>query len=473
MRQTNIEKRSVFKREHLDPSHYTLSLLQEGSRLGLINHETVSSVQGQIRSLLEESIMMYTRGESTSLKAETAQSILLSILYTIDACTSSLSHPEAALALLKTYDIKKIHEKGLRLIDSCIADSHTLYQEIMNEKLDLPIKAYHSTLDEALPDFFNKYDMLFCAQDTMSSMDYPLLFDDMSTKGIYYIKQYLEKLKIETTFCRLFAPEDVKRLLVNYGRVYDINPREALINIFEVLLTNSIFSVIAGNGGSKLSISFQQLDRLQAQFTGLREDQCSSLILYAIETLMEDLSIDQKPLQDYIRQFQSLVLPRFLNALHNDCLSNVIILDEGDNREYGIVFDEGDRMDDDSFRELADLIRECSAPDKKAELIRSTVRSLADFLDVLDGEFLFGDEYQALFITLEDMELSLLARMVFMEELRSDPSRFSLTRAIEKPLAVEWQVEFSRYLSNLDTERMHSIENLIRLSWQASGSPEF
>jgi len=57
----------------------------------------------------------------------------------------------------------------------------------------------------------------------MASIDYPLFLDDMRVKGIFYIIQSLEKLKIENQFCNLFADKDAGKLLSNYGKVYRVD----------------------------------------------------------------------------------------------------------------------------------------------------------------------------------------------------------------------------------------------------------
>ncbi|MEN6328176.1 MAG: DUF6179 domain-containing protein, partial [Syntrophomonas sp.] len=332
------------------------------------------------------------------------------MLYSIDACIRNTNNPEDAIALLKADNIIELYEKGLKVVSSCLAETKSLYEEIKNHKLHIPLKAYNATIDEALPEFFINYDVIFKAQDTMASIDYPLLFDDMRIKGIFYIKQYLEKLEIETEFCSLFAIEDIDNLLLNYGRVYDLDYREALINIFEVLLTNSIFSALYNNA-NKLCITKHQYEILLEKIKALDHTLYSSLINEAIEALLNELRIAHPELKNYIRKFKSVLMPRFLNALDHDSLSNVIILDI-EHHQFDNIFDEGKRMDNDSFRNLIEQILECTNIIEKNQIINSSIHSLGDFIDVLEADCLFGDEFIALFNTLGDVELSILARIV-------------------------------------------------------------
>ncbi|OPX87689.1 MAG: hypothetical protein A4E53_02401 [Pelotomaculum sp. PtaB.Bin104] len=473
MRYNDIKKKTIINKERLKPSQYTLSLLEEGVRAGLIDRRTIGNIQAQIMSLLASLIIRYTKGESTSVKVETARSIFMSILYSIDACMSKFSKPEAAVSFLKTHSVEDIYKKGFALVVSCLAETKALYQEIKDKKLSVPIKAYHSTINEALPEFFKSYDVMFKAHDTMASMDYPLLLGDMRVDGIFYIKRYLEKLEIENQFCSLFADKDIGKLLADYGTVYQIDYREALINVFEVLITNSIFSVLSESEANKLNISKYQYELLLEKFKGLDHSQCSSLITKGVETLIRDLRIDQPKLMAYIWNSASVLMPRFLSALDHDCLVNVVILDSEENHQLEIIFDEGKSMDDDSFRIMVKQIMECADPVEKTAIITSSIHSLSDFIDVLEANCLFEDEFNVLFNSLGDMELSILARIVFMGEIRSEPACFSARNAGEMPMERQWQTEYAKFLFSLSADRLRAIEQYINMSLQEVGSTGF
>ncbi len=467
MTNNKLIKMTAIRKESLDRNNYILSLIQEGYRAGLIDQVNLDKIQRQIMLLLRDSILNYTSRESSSVKVETAQNILMSILYSIDAWLISIDHPEEQLDLLMATDIDEIYKKGLRLVDSCLAEAKMLYEAIKRSKLDVPIIAYNMTIDEALAGFFEQYDTVFMAQETMASIDYPLLFDDMEIQGIYYIKQYLEKLSIETQFCRYFLQGDIARLLFNYGQVYQIDYKEALINIFEVVLTNAIFSVLSGQGANELSISKYQYKILWERLKELDHQSCSDIINVAIDDLIIELSIDSPDLKEYIKKFAQVLMPRFLSALDYDSLANVIIIDSDERSQLDIVFDVGNRMDDDSFRTVIDNILESTDANAKINIISSSIHSLADFVDILEADCLFEDEFNILFNSLGDLELSILAKIVFIEEIRIDPSGFSLQKAGTDGLEMYWQVEFTKFLDNLNKERLDSISEYLRLSVQA------
>jgi len=464
---TDIVKSSALREAHIDPHQYTLTLLQEGTYAGLIDEPAMALIQTEIMSLLKETIIKYTHGASTSIRTETAERILSSILYSIDVQLLSFSDPEEALNSLIAESVKKTYANGLDLITLCFGETKTLYAKVAGSKLKVDLHAYNSTIDEALPEFFALYDPTYNAQDTWASIDYPSLYDDLTGSGIYYIKQYLECLAIENYICSLFDPGAVNRLLKNYGKVYRIDYRETLINLLEVLLTNSIFSVLSGNSALELRISKQQYEILQEKFKDLDPNLCLSLVSEALDTLLADLHIEAPPIREYIKKYKSLLMPRFTSALENDNLRNIVILDRDINNSLDILWDEGNKLNDDDFRLMVEQILECTAGVEKAAIINSNIHSLGDFIDVLEADCLYDTEYTDLFATLGDMELSILVRTVFAEELRigTDDLRQMVGG---KQLEMPWQIEYARFLLGLNPARIKAIEYFIPASLQTN-----
>lgn len=464
MKYTNIDKHPLLRKESLDPNHYTIALLEEGRRLALIDQTCVDNIQAEAMLILAELIIKYNHGESSSLRAALAQNILMSIFYALDACLGSFSDPQEALDLLKTSSLTAIYTNGLDLVETALTECRQLYQDIANNRLLVPIEAYNATIDKALPGFFKNYDVIYSAQDTVASIDYPLLFDDMRKQGVFYIQEYLIKLKIETQFCHLFTPQDLHRLLFHYGQINRFDYRETLFNLFEIVLTNAIFSVLAGNSARELHISEYQYERLRKQLRSLDHAHLSLLISTAIKKLLNELHIIEPQLKEYIVHFNSLLMPRFLKALENDSLTNLIII-YMDRPRSEIVFDEGERLNDDDFRKVVNEILDCSDTTDKVSIINARIRSLADYIDLLEADCLFADEHAALFSALGDMELSVLARIVFIEEIRTQSQSFSVQNLPLISPEMQWQIEYVIFLQGLNQERLNAIDHFIQSSF--------
>jgi len=230
----------AINKSRLQRNLYTISLMNEGLRAGLLTSEETARMQNGIMLILQDLIRKHTQGESTSVTTEVAESLLTSLLYATDAYLLGLESPEEAIACLRTIQIYDIHVRGVEAIRLCFEETKRLYKEVIANKLDVPVDAYQMTLEESLPVFLKKYGIVFDAHNTMASIDYPLAIDDMKLQGVFYIKQYLERIKLETGFCATYERQELLNLLASFGRECRFNYRIELFNIFELVLNNAI-----------------------------------------------------------------------------------------------------------------------------------------------------------------------------------------------------------------------------------------
>lgn len=456
-----IRKKSELNRPLVQSGQYTLALLWDACRAGIIDEESVNCTHRDILNLLKDLIMKYTKGESSSVQAETAQRLLESILYAIDARTILFADPAEAVVIIIKHGVNAIYNQGFQLVTASTESSRALYLNLKAHKLGVGTHAYNLTIEGGLAGFFADYDPRFQAQDTVASIDYPLLFDDMSITGIFYIEQYLKKLAMENCFCQLFSTASAAKLLERYGQVYAIDYRETLLNLFEVLLTNAIFAVLAGSKPLELNISPTQFDLLRQRLIDSPLEDCSRLIKAALEALIAAIPRPPIGLSDYMRNFMPILIPGFWSGLQNDTLPNVMIVDLPPIRRTDIIFDRGVRLDDDGFRTLVEQVIDTNSPAGKAVLISASVHSIEDFIDLLEADCLFDDEFEVLYETLGDLELSILARIVFLEDLRLAGTDFFLPNTFIKSLDIEWQTAYIQFLQSLNLERLDSIQNLI------------
>lgn len=262
-------------------------LLQEGYHAGILDSPLVEKIQTGIASLFTELFVKYTCGDSSSVKEETAINILCSVYYVLDLYTSSLTGPEAFFAALKQKSFKEIYKEGIELASAYFEESKILYRELAANKLKIPLEAYQDTISKALPEFFNTYDLEFAAHETTSSMDYPLVFDDMSFRGIIFIMQYLEKLKLETDFCRGFSLDGILKTLHSYSVKFRLDIINAPVNLFEILFDQAVFAVLSGNEAKELTVSKRQCDALISRLSILRQEELTAVVEQTIREIMK------------------------------------------------------------------------------------------------------------------------------------------------------------------------------------------
>ncbi|MBE9915451.1 hypothetical protein G8C92_15630 [Paenibacillus donghaensis] len=453
-----LTQRGSIRKSRLQRNQYTVSLMNEGFQAGFLTSREMMRIQHAFMQILQELIKKYTRGESTSVSTDTAESLLTSIMYAADAYLFGCGEPELAMTYLQTMDIRQIYERGLEKVNECFIETRQLYKEIISNKLEVPVDAYHMTIDESLPVFLRRYGVIFDAHNTMASIDYPLAIDDMRLQGVFYMKQYMERLKLENEFCAMFDPEELLNLLVYYGRVCRFDYRIELFNIFELVLNNAIFSILSGGDAGGIRISAVQYKRLEQRFMGLSRPQIRSVITEAMESLQHELPI-RPELKRYMDGCKEELVQRVANNTQISGLETVIIAErEAKATSMIISFSEDDRMSDIELRKLLHKVMACEGKEEKMGLIFSKVHSLHDYLDLLEAECLYGEEYDVLFQTFGDMELAILAKIVLYEELRSESFDLPSILLHNTEYTMEWQMHFVRCLQGLSRKRQQAVE---------------
>lgn len=454
--QENINK------SHLSHSQYTISFLNEALRINMLNVEEVYDIQSKLMVILKRLIGYYTKGKSSSVSSDTAEGIFASILYAVDAYMVQFDDPKRAVTFLKTTKVSSIYEKGLGLVRQCFKDTEKLYRNINNNKLDVAVEAYNVTIEESIPVFLRKYGITFDAQNTMASIDYPLTIDDIRIQGVFYIKQYLTRLKVETEFCRLFNQEELQIILINYGKICRFDYRIELFNIFRLIFNNAVFSVLSGGNANQLRISEDQYKQLYNLFTQSNDSQINSIIYRAIDQLGKGLNISETYLRDYMEHCGVDLIQMIINAVNHNNLQTLIIMDrEWKSKFIVTTFKESDRMSDNRFRLLIEEIMGCDKTEGKVVMIRENFHSLHDYIDMLQTNCLLTNEYGVLFNTFGDIELAILTKMVFYEELRDDTVNLSSAVMKEKEAESEWKVQFIEFITNMNTERKNAIEKFV------------
>lgn len=461
MRETQIVKHTQMRKEKLNPYQYTISLLQEGFRARLIDRQTMYRIQEQMMLILKDLIVRYTKGESSSVKTETAESLLNSVYYSIDAYLSSLKDPEAGLAALKPEKVRETYEKGIETVNECLKEAMLLCQWVLKHKLNVPLEVYKSSIEEAIPEFFRHYNVIFGAHDRICLWDYPLVFDDWNVRGVFYIRNYMQNLKTETLFCMLFPEGDICKLLEVYGRTCRIKYKEAPFNLFEVVVNNSIFSVLSGSNAGNLTVSDSQYRIIRERLNGMEALEIRSEIDEAVGTVIEDLNIEQSGLTEYIRRYTDVLMPRLLNAIANDSLHNIVMVAyEEENKSDRLMLEVEGRMSDKAFKVLVGRICRCADMQSKIDIIRSKVRSIEDFGDVLSADCLFGEEYSALYKVLSDTELAILGKMLLLDRTGEDIRELQAVLGDEDEMAYEWQQQYIKFMQGMNKTRGKIVQEI-------------
>jgi len=92
---------------------YFAALTAEAVRCGILSEAEEADLRRQVMELLAERIRLFTDGESTALREETAQALLASVLYNMSIALLAAGDHRAAAELLRTKSAVKLHDDGM------------------------------------------------------------------------------------------------------------------------------------------------------------------------------------------------------------------------------------------------------------------------------------------------------------------------------------------------------------------------
>lgn len=152
---------------HLDPANYTSTLAEEALRCGIYSEEDISWIQMGLMESLSEVIGFYTKGESTSVKMESASEFSKSILYNADTYLKSLGNHLSAAELLKARKMSEIYGKGYLINKNHYEKAKVLFGKARYTRLKEGSAEYNKTLDKYLYNYLKMYNPKFSAHDRL------------------------------------------------------------------------------------------------------------------------------------------------------------------------------------------------------------------------------------------------------------------------------------------------------------------
>lgn len=439
----NSESVEIYSKiKDINEEYFLKDLLLKCYERGILEDKYLNRINNDRLEILKVQLKYYTKDESSSVMVEVAENILKGIDYTIGIYLKSLRSINLIIEELKGFSLEDMLKQGYELIKEKILVNKELLIEIQKRKINIDNYSYNDTIDYGIELFFKEYDSFFEPHETPGSIDYQLCIDNINYVGIEYIENYLKTLKLESEFCNKFSIEEIKDLL----KGYDINNNMLLINIFEIVLINSIGLIICDKGLNSLNINNIDRDYIKNKLCFLTLEQLKSELLKYACILYEELDIETIELIEYINKSILKLASRIKIGIEIDKLENVFLSFVEEDNDL-ITYIDKEKMSNSKFRSITEEIRSSSSIGEKIILIKNNIESLDDLIDMLDSECLFGDEYEKYYMSLSQFEIILIFKYI------SDLSLDSI-------YIDEWYLSFNKYISKLSEKHQNSIKRI-------------
>ncbi|HEX3026834.1 MAG TPA: DUF6179 domain-containing protein, partial [Clostridia bacterium] len=266
---------------------------------------------------------------------------------------------------------------------------------------------------------------------------------------------------LETEFCKCFSLRSIIDFLRGYSVKFQFDVTQSPLNLFEILFDQAVFTVLSENSVG-LSVSLPGFQSMRNRLSALSSQEIRLEIRRAVEKIVSEFSLGNPRIVKYLRRSRLRLTRRFLSAFNGDNLQLMAVIDGENPNEGKILFEDGERMNDEDFSNLVELASQCSETPEKIQLARG-IHSFWDFIDFLESDCLYGEEYIQIFESLGNEELAVLGSFLFEEELRIGP--FQLTdRVIDQYHHLtqqDWQTHYLNYIRSLDPTKKSLMEDLI------------
>ena len=252
----------------------------------------------------------YTSKESSSISYDRAQQLMEAVLYSI---REGEGEDQFSLAQKDELSPEKMYEIGAKRVEEKTKETLNLYNEMMAHFSSYENKCLDDTVVKGLPEFFKWYDCKYEPQNTILTLDYPVLIENPEHTGIDKICDYVLCIQLEQKFLNQFASEYVIEILSKFNKHY----RVMIENICEIVLMNVICHIVAGKKISILDFEPEEYLKLQALIQMETPSDLRDKLKKAINVLIREYYENDENLMEYLYKAVDNISVRMKTAADN------------------------------------------------------------------------------------------------------------------------------------------------------------
>ena len=247
----------------------------------------------------------YTSKESSSVSYETAQMLMEAVVYTLEhgeevESVSAVTPDDGAQALspvdpARELSLAERYELGYQNILSKALRTKQQYEQLLPHLETYGCRHYYDTLYSGMREFFRRYDARFQPQNALLLLDYPLLVEDRSLRGIDLIADYLHKIFLENELLTCYPKSAVVDLLrctcPDYEQGY-------MGNVCELVLHTSLYCAAARRPILELFLSRYEEEQVRQMFGQMTQEARKVFVAECLQRLLE--SFHDEAMRQYV-----------------------------------------------------------------------------------------------------------------------------------------------------------------------------
>lgn len=264
--------------------------------------EQISFEMEELAPIVAQLAEQYAGYESTSITYEKAEQLMAAVIYCIQEYD-----------MANNYDIsvgkvtaKEAYKAGIRFVQEKVENLMKLYEEVMQNFCDYGNLALSDTIRKGIPAYLKRYDVKYEPQNTILTLDYPILTDLHTYSGIDRVYLYMSAIATEQKFLSRYNEAYVREVLNAYTGDY----AEMLENVSSIVFMNTIGHIL-----TKTSV-MEQLE--EADYHELyMHFQDGSLDMESVRTVTQEFLEKYYGQEPDVVAYLSMELSNILTRLEN------------------------------------------------------------------------------------------------------------------------------------------------------------
>ncbi len=266
----------------------------------------------------------YTGYESTSVTYEKANQLMEAVIYCIneyaqgEAVTHgsesggffSVGHEASGGKVLAAEGVpaKEAYKLGCQLVEAKVHAMKELYHTLIRDFHSYGNMALEDTV-RAIPEFLKWYDIRFAPQDTILTLDYPVLKE--LGAGIDAVYEFVKCVCVEQRFLNKFPEAYVIQVLRGYSEEYE----KMFENLCGILLADVAGHILLkkkfGDGG----ICESERGRLRALLGMYTEEEAKTLVRGSVRRFIEEFYGDDGEMWQYLEKECDNIVVRIVHSV--------------------------------------------------------------------------------------------------------------------------------------------------------------
>lgn len=260
----------------------------------------------------------YSGYEHSSITYEKAQLLMESVLYCINECKENHGYS----LMVNHIPAKEAYKYGQEIVINKTKKLHSLYNELIIDFQDYGSECLKNTITKEIPVFLSRYDFKFAPQETLLTLDYPILKNLGALSGVNLVLEYMECIYLEQQFLKIIDVGYVLEILRAYHSDYEV----LIENICEIVLQNTVGHIMLNKLLDSKGFDKEELEDLESFLSKKSTEEINDIVTKILILLINNYYGGDTALLRYLAYGIPNIVTRIQCNLKNHCLNNIFLI---------------------------------------------------------------------------------------------------------------------------------------------------